>query len=345
MYMKSIYKISMLILLVLTGCSRTQEAEVISIGEELECLVSLSSRNIENLGVNTYDSQLKIERAADEYIGELLQSVERIPEPCDLSDFFADVPEDMIAVEDWNYDSCSSTVTEDRKKVIRNFHYAISKLQEYADGRIDEFPARLLMNEVCLRLDAEWMIDSEGYGYPYLWQLFTYRLLQQIVRYCPDISLIADFVSKDGGVGIIDMTLRSSNYQPCFNPVFLRGEDGQWHVFIDDGFLPNRAYRIERNGEVYYILSKHGDTIRSRGYDQFAVRVVKSMEDGLFLQEIENQVYVEELAGYNVESILFDPSELTWKACSKRGDYFHQTSGYPVLRLGFGESNPYFELL
>lgn len=337
----------------MSGCRRAQEAKMPTVAEELDCLSVLadevSSDVASELAVDNYGMHCRFYELVQEYVWDCLKSMEDIPQPDDLNRYFAGL-EDMVAVADWHYDTYSSTAKADKRQVVEQFYNAIDLLQKYAEGRLTQYPARALKDEIDSIFEVEWMLESES-GYDEYWALFVYRLLQQAVRYCPDISMLCDFVSEDGRIGIYDNTLRDDTYQPCFNPVFICGEDGQWRVYINDMFLPNRAYRLVNDNDVYYILSKHGDSIYSKGYDKFDIRLIYESEYGFDEQLCLNDEYLDTISAWLSDAeepcVLFDPdpNKLTWTVCDRKGKYFHKIPGSPILKLAFRDGYIMFELL
>lgn len=343
MTMRNILKLSVCLFL-LAGCRGTQGPKIPTVSEELDYMTymmnELSLDAASALGVSEYDMSGRFYELIGGHVWEKLKSMEDIPQPDNLKRYFAGL-EDMIAVADWHYDSYSKTAGNDRKQILKRFYNTVDQLQKYADGRLAHYPALDLIQEVNSLLATEWMMYSEGIC-DVFWAMFAYRLLQQAVRYCPDISLLCAYVSEDGKVGIYDNTLRLDTYQPCFNPVFLCDEDGQWRVYIEDMFLPNSAYSLQCDEATYYVLSKQGDSIRSRGYDGFDVRLICD-SNGYFEEVVvRNEDYLGELEdwlfGYDNTSVLFDPIQLQWKACfSENGGYYHRIPGSPILQLQLGD--------
>lgn len=341
--MRNILKLSVCLFL-LAGCRGAQEPKMPTVSEELDYMTymmnELSLDAASALCVSEYDMSCRFYELIGGHVWEKLKSMEDIPQPDNLKRYFAGL-EDMVAIEDWNYDTYSSTAREDKRQIVEQFYNAIDLLQKYAEGRLSQYPAHALKEEIDSIFAVEWMLESES-GYDEYWALFVYRLLQQAVRYCPDISMLCDFVSEDGRIGIYDNTLRDDTYQPCFNPVFICGEDGQWRVYINEMFLPNRAYRLVNDNDVYYILSKQGDSIRSRGYDGFDVRLICDSYGYFEEVAVRNEDYLDELEewllGYDDTSVLFDPIQLQWKACfSENGGYYHRIPGSPILQLQVGD--------
>lgn len=336
----------------LIGCRSSKEVKLTTVKEEIDCLWSLIDEVSEDTSSRLgWDMTDGFHRLVYDSIKETLKSLEYIPEPENLRKYFAGL-EDMVAIPDWHYDTCSNTADADRKEVIKDFYKAIDMLQKYADGSLKEYPAREIMAELDSIFSAEWMLNSEGRYYDFcaLCGLMAYRLLQQAVRYCPDISMISDFVSKDGGVGIYDNTLRPKSYQPRYNPVFLRDIDGNWHVYIEDGFLPNRGYVVDSDEMgLGYLVSKHGDTIGSRGNDTFAIRYFGQDWNGIRNQEIWGSDRFDDffmwVPSYPPSCVLFDYAHMTWTVCEKKGQYFHQLPGSPKLRVLFDENEPCYELI
>ena len=348
--MKCLFKVFVFVFLVI-GCRPSHEVTVLTVKEELDFLSNL----IENISEETssklgYDMEEEAHGIVSDYINKSLLSLENYPEPDNLNRYFKGV-DDMIAIDSWHYDSYDANADNDKKKLVKRFSDAIFLLQEYAEGRLKDYPAQALLNEVCSIINTSAMLYSECEGGEF-WDLLAYRLLQQMVRFCPDISLISDFVSKDGNIGILDMTFKHT-YCPYYNPVFFRGLDGKWRVYVEYMFLPNRAYIVQPNGDkVRYILSKHGDTIYSANYDEFDVRYFESVDDGehyygeVYCHEIDNNEYLSEFKSMISRDycVIFNPNYLKWTICKKQGEYFHRVPGTPVLDIDIEDDAPCFYL-
>ena len=348
--MKSIKSSLVLLLwLILPGLGQAQDLKTFTVGEELDFLCSMYEMEEEDISDGSLDD-LKdyLHEAVNKYIWHYLSGFNDNPQPDDLKAYFATLQEDMIAVPYWNYDRDSPTADADRQRLIKEFDKAISSLQAYADGRTDKYPANLLKDELDSILGTAWMIASEGDEYE-IWALAAYRLLQQMVRFCPDISLIADFVTKDGRVGIYDVRMHEYVYRPCFSPVFIRGNDGQWRVYIHDMFMPTRAYCVWHDGpKVGYLLSKHGVVIGHDVDDSFYARYFETNDEYTYCHKIENQEYLEdfnfEFNRISEEIVIFDPDNIVWKICVPKGGYYHQVPGTPVLKMIFEDGDPLFLL-
>ena len=341
----------LLLWLILPGLGQAQDVKTFTIGEELDWLYSIvETVDADNDMFDNSTNELRnnLHDAVKKYIWHYLSGFNDNPQPDDLKAYFAKLQEDMVAVAYWNYDGASPTADADRQGLIKEFDKAISCLQAYVDGRTDKYPAKLLKDELDSILGTAWMINSEGDWYE-LWAFAAYRLLQQMVRFCPDISLIADFVTKDGRVGIYDVRMHEYVYRPCFSPVFIRGNDGQWRVYIHDMFMPTRAYCVWHDGpKVGYLLSKHGVVIGHDVDASFYARYFETNDEYTYCHAIENQDYLEdfnlEINRTSEEIVIFDSDNIVWKICVPKGGYYHQVPGTPVLKMIFEDGDPLFLL-
>lgn len=349
--MKVLKLLSLMSVLLMTGCHVAKQPKVPTVGEELKCLTRIEEKASAEVAscYGTYDChfQIQMDRLINECVWDRIQEVEEVPEPTNIKKYFSGIPKYMIALEDWNYDSYSRTARSDKKAILKRFNRAISLLHKYSKGRLTEFPAEEIMTEVNSMFRTIWMMESECDYSQYMDHL-VFRLLQQAVRFCPDITMISDFVSTDGSIAIRDNTLIDYPYQPCYNPVFIRGKDEKWRVYMKDNLLPNRAYKVDTDECSYILLSKHGDMICSRGYDEFDVQIICEDEYAYFPDDFEHNDILDEFRGWVYEPdepfVLFNPNLFTWKACYKNGESYHQIPGSPVLKLTF-DDYPSLELI
>lgn len=351
--MRSLKFLYLASVLLLSGCRTAKLPEIATVSEEIECMTYVSDVMSEKMAsgmkVDNYAFQWRFYGLVHEYVWDCLQYVDVIPEPTNVKRYFSDIPDYLIALEGWDYDGYSETCKADRKKLLDRFHNAIELLHKYSRGRLEEYPAKELVTEIDSMLATIWMMDSEGMESAYMIHLL-FRLLQQSVRFCPDIAMLCDHVSNDGRIGIYDATLRLDTYQPCFNPVFMRGNDDKWTVYMKDMFLPNRAYRIEKDDMGYCIMAKAADTIGLRGYDEFGVQLVVESQYGFHHEPIDNVDLEDEfrqwLWEFGCPFVLFnpDPDFLTWTACEKKGEYYHRIPGSPILKLSLSDI-PHFEMI
>lgn len=344
--MKSI-KSSLLLLLwlILPGLGQAQDVKTFTVGEELDFLCSMYEMEEEDI----FDGSLHelkdyLHEAVNKYIWHYLSGFNDNPQPDDLKAYFAKIENEMVAVQYWNYETAT-----DKEDLIKGFRDAVSDLQAYADGRSDNYPAHALKDQLDSILGTAWMFASEGDSYEF-WALAAYRFLQQMVRFCPDISLIADFVSNDGRLGIYDTRVHEYVYYPCFSPVFMLGDDGQWRVYAEDCFMPTKAYRIVAGSESArrYLLSKHGEFKDVKLDEAFYVRYFESHDEVNYRHGIGNDEYVEDFVSdislWEGHRVLFDMESMTWKICVKKGEYYHQVPGTPVLKMIFEDDDPLFLL-
>lgn len=251
-----------------------------------------------------------------------------IPKPKNIINYFEGVPEEAIALDDWHY--CSEE-GGNGKAYVDKFNMAVKMLQLYSEGKLKEFPKEEIYNVFFSIYNTKSMLESEGYYCNgAIQELLCYRLMEQVVRLCPDIRLLTDMISNDGKVAIIDLMKEAENYpgyyQPLYNMVLFTNADGEKHLFSNSA---NRVYMIEHNGKCDYLLSDHGP-YSNRNYCGFLTCSIIT-EDGAFIP-IENNK-ANRVWNLHHGTIIFSPKDLSWKKCRQNGDLYHQIEGTPTLYL------------
>ena len=255
---------------------------------------------------------------------------ELVPPPCvnSLVKYLEDLPEEYLAMEDWNYEQ-GEEIPQD---LIDDYHKAVRQLQRYADGEIRQYPAEELMGllrrfygKYTMRY-TDWSCIDGGRH-----MLICFRLLQQMVWYIPDIKLIAKVVSPDGRVAIMDVGCYG-----CFNPIFFCNDDGEWLVYIKEDFKPTKIYPIEHNGKQYYLLSHHGEPTDYND-DYFNAGVFYISGDRAYVSHIfDGEMYIKWVSSayrFHNSRYIFNPRKLCWNICEKRGEYYYSIEGTKTLYL------------
>lgn len=316
------------------GTSDDTSAEQTTLGGELRFLDNLY------VEVEKYHEESFYELAnfmVDGYVTGIIEEI--VPPPCleSLVKYLEDLPMEYLAMEHWDYEQGE----EIPQHLIDDYHKAVRQLQRYADGEIKQYPAEELMGQLrrfygkYAMIHSEWSsIDGGRY------KLICFRLLQQMVRYIPDIKLIAQVVSPDGRVAIMagDYIRDEDGYDGWFNPIFFRNDEGDWLVYIKDDFMPTKIYPIEHNGEQYYLLSHHGEQEPDDNY--FDAGVFHVSGDRAYVSHIfDDEMYREwvsvDFRSYN--RYIFNPRKLCWNICEKRGEYYYSIEGTKTLYLRLDE--------
>lgn len=264
-----------------------------------------------------------------------------IPEPDNLVEYFAKVPDEIIAVEGWHYEPGD---LETRDKCIENFRDAIKELQLYSEGKLRTFPKEKIHEAFFTIYHTASMLESEA-GTPLIWNLLCFRLMEQTVRLCPDIRMLTDMVTDDGRAAIIDLKKETEenypgNYQPQFNFIVTINENGEKILHTGS---ENRIYRFtNKKGESYYLASSHGEYISP--YNNALLSC--SISNGNYFFEIDGEdvfrkwYHGVEEHGYHYglcEHIVFNPKEISWTKCTQNGDLYHQIEGTKKLYLDIEE--------
>lgn len=264
-----------------------------------------------------------------------------IPEPDNLVEYFAKVPDEIIAVEGWHYEYEDF---ETRDKYIKDFRDAIKELQLYSEGKLQTFPKEEIYEAFFTVYNTASMLESEG-GTPAIWRLLCFRLMEQVVRLCPDIRMLTNMVTDDGRGAIIDLKKEveenyPGHYQPQFNFIVTTNENGEKILHTGS---ENRIYRFTNSkGENYYLASSHGKYISSNNDTYLSC----SISNGNYFFEIDGEdvfrkwyngdedIYYHYRPG---EHIVFNPKEICWIKCTQNGDLYHQIEGTEKLYLDIEE--------
>jgi hypothetical protein len=251
-----------------------------------------------------------------------------IPKPKNIINYFEGVPEEAIALDSWHF--CTEEGGSS-KAYVDKFNMAVKMLQLYSEGKLKTFPKEEIYSTFFSIYNTKSMLESEGYYCNgAIQELLCYRLMEQVVRLCPDIRLLTDMISNDGKVAIIDLKKEFENYpgyyQPLYNMVLFTNADGEKHLFSNSA---NRVYMIEYNGECGYLLSNHASYPNRRNYNYLACSIIT--EYGEYIPVEKNKANRE---WNKINGIaIFNPKDLSWKKCTQNGDLYHQIEGTPTLYL------------
>jgi hypothetical protein len=203
---------AIIVLAIACSFSSCKKEKQITIGEEMQQLQQL---------LVTYQDDLYEESVLEPFI-----SCNSIPEIDDLESYFSDVPTKVLlptecSVHSEPIDSIDRPIFEEK----------IHRLQQFKEGQIGTFPLDILeyarLNEQKINCDMGHRGNVAEFAYSFL---FQYRLMQQIVRICPDITMLTNYVSVDKNVAYDDMysTANSLFYHTQNAYLFLRLPDGTY---------------------------------------------------------------------------------------------------------------------
>ncbi len=232
-----------------------------------------------------------------------------------------------------------------RRKCIDDYHNAIWQLQRYVDGDINVYPTEELLAGLENFHSKYTRNYSEGYFGGDQYRLICFRLLQQMVRFVPDIKMLAHVVSPDGRVAIMNMGSIQSVYYPCSNPVFFCDDEGRWQVYMREGFMPTKIYPIERNNIQYYLLSHHGELggsySKSFTAGLFYCAGTTIVKAAIYDNELESDFHSAPSDICFYHNYIYNARKFCWNICEKRGEYFYPVEGSKTLYIRFDE-NPRF---
>lgn len=195
------------VMLLVVACGGPERKDGMTAGEEVIWMNDWMERHYGQMLEGDYEWE-KYEVQAErvfEYMDSTIFAYHYPAVPDDLMEYFAGVPDDMVSVSQYHGDHAAA------RQEVATFWERIGMLQKYADGKSEYFPAEEIMTEVGHLLNTHLDLTSHsGYNAPeeYSYLVLAFRMVQQLVRLCPDIGMIADSMADDVGV----LTLSA----PCF---------------------------------------------------------------------------------------------------------------------------------
>lgn len=198
-----------------------------------------------------------------EHVNAIMHAYEYPDEPADIVRYFRGVPDWMISDP---YQFENEKVAENH---VQQFWASLRMLQEYAEGKSEYYPASELLAFADSLLDRFQDSVSHGngeYSYDYSYVLLAFRIIQQLVRLCPDIDLLATEHYADAGI----IRFKGARYRPGVSVLLLKGnssvylpvmvecpivrleksaaEDGVYHFYSEDYFEGVfRAFSLQKH--------------------------------------------------------------------------------------------------
>ena len=188
-----------------------------------------------------------------EYVNSIIHAYEYPEKPADIVQYFHGVPDDMV----------SDPYLCENEKIVENqvqqFWASIRMLQEYAAGKSEYYPAEEVLSCVNSILDSFQDTVSHGngeYSYDYSYVILAFRIIQQLVRLCPDIDLLATYL--DGDVGLI--TFKGANFYPGVSVVLLKDKSSAYlPVMVEHPIARIEKSAVEDAVYHFYSASFFGD--------------------------------------------------------------------------------------
>ena len=181
------------------------------------------------------------------YVNAIIHAYEYPEKPTDIVQYFQGVPDDMVS-DSYLYEN--EKIAENK---VRQFWASIRMLQEYAAGKSEYYPADEVLSCVNSLLDRFQDVVSHGNGeyfYDYSYVVLAFRIIQQLVRLCPDIDMLATYL--DGDVGLINF--QGERFYPGVSVVLLKDRSSAYLPVM----VEHPIVRIERGAvedAVYHFYS------------------------------------------------------------------------------------------
>lgn len=220
------------------------------------CVFSLVSCNRQESGMtagqdilwlNTSDDITDV--ALSEYLSNHVWGWQIADAPKSIVKYFEGVPDGMLSFMQY-YDDQKAADME-----AKAFWKNLEMLDDYAAGKSDYYPSDEILCEIYKAIDRYVNISTHsGANSPYenSYLVLAFRLVQQLVRLCPDVELISD--SFADGVGVIE--LKEVNNFPYLAVILVPEADGTYTPALIDSHLVEVDCTIVDNQPVYNFYAR-----------------------------------------------------------------------------------------
>lgn len=225
----------------------------------------------------------------------------------------------------------------------------IDTLDRFSRGEIEEFPAetaKSLLSSYAFTLgdcyshsgfDDEEYKDSLMYG-----EEAFYRLVEMVVELSPSVEAIAERCSADKEVGVLNYAEWNPNALYSF-VIYKKGEKLAVEMVGERAttYIENIYPLTDEAGRQYYLLSNNlkREEYKRYMYDPFCQYLYEKSEDGL---QLRCHIIGEPFSCSDYQYIIFNPRELRWNHCYKKGDLYHAREGSKTLHLTLEGENSHF---
>lgn len=278
-----------------------------------------------------------------------------------------DCPNDLVAYGDSLLSSIDLFSSSSDKEII-NWHKDINKafteLQGYKTGRKKYYP----QEDICkilsdLQIELTYFISHGGDLNDNIFNVF-FRLIEQAVRFCPDINLLSGVCSEDHNLGSLDF-YKGYNYIMYYSLIY-RKPDGQYGVLSFKG-NGNKItnIRIIDDTETYrrYLVSVESyDGYLSCSFKVWVVdlysdgstRVIVPSNANTVTSDWVKQTYNSTVQGdtinhylnplYKYSQIVYNPNYIRWSFCNLKNGIFYPVKNSKDIYLDLDDNSARFRI-
>lgn len=258
----------------------------------------------------------------------------------------------------------SSTSDEGAINWNKEINKVFTELQRYKTGIRKYYPREVICKTLSdLQIELTYFISHGGDLNDNTFNVF-FRLIEQAVRFCPDINLLSSVCSEDHYLGTLDF-FRSYNYIMYYSLIY-RKPDGQYGVlsFKGNGSKITNI-RIIDNTETYrrYLVS-------DESYDgylscTFKVWVVDLYSDGStrvivpsnantvtsdWVKQTYNSTVHSDTVDYYLNplykysQIVYNPNYIRWSFCNLKNGIFYPVKNSKDIYLDLDDNSANFRI-
>lgn len=220
------------------------------------CVFSLISCNRQESGMTAGQETLWLNTSEDitdielsEHLVNYVWGWQIADSPKSVVKYFEGVPDRMLSFMQY-YDDEKAAAQE-----VEMFWKNLEMLDDYAAGKSNYYPSDEILCEINKAIDRYVNISTHsGMNSPYenSYLVLAFRLVQQLVRLCPDVELISDSFAE--GVGVIE--LKEVNNFPYLAVILFPEEDGTYTPALVDSHLVEVDCTVVDNQSVYNFYSE-----------------------------------------------------------------------------------------
>ena len=258
--------------------------------------------------------------------------------------YTVDEPVDLIAYFDSLEQNCGVDIwvhsPESEEEEVRQ---SIRELDRYASGKRKFYPAEDVKRALNLITFEQGYYYSHGSGDDEdsnSGEIFFFRYLEQAIRFCPEISLLADFKSADDSVGVMYYSEWSAS-NPLYSFLIYRQMKGCKVQMIGSKGNTNieKLFQLkDEKGQTYYLCSNNFQSLCFCQYlyclDGDGMTLICSTDD--------DDYHPDWSADTSDYEIVFNPQNVCCNYCYKKGDYYHKIEGTKTLYLKLDGENSAF---
>lgn len=228
----------------------------------------------------------------------------------------------------------------------------LDSLDRYSRGEIETFPAEVaksVLNSYAFTLGDCYGhngYDDEEYKDSLMWgEEGFYRLVEMTVELSPSVEAVAEQCSADKEVGVLNYDEWNSNALYSF-VIYHNGESLAAEMVGERGttYIENIYPLTDTQGRQYYLLSnnlKREEEYSRYMSDPFCQYLYEKSDEGLVLR---CHIIGEPFSCSDYQYIIFNPRELRWNHCYKKGDLYYAREGSKTLRLVLDGENSRFTI-